>query len=47
MPDDKLIFDLNQDNTSPYIETFLSVTVQWEQGTAGNLVAADTRNLHT
>ena len=38
MPSDKLLSDLNQDNTSPYIETF-TVTVQWEQGTAGNLVA--------
>ena len=38
MPSDKLLYDLNQDNTSPYIETF-TVTVQWEQGTAGNLVA--------
>ena len=38
MPSDKLLYDLNQDNTSPYIETFI-VTVQWEQGTAGNLVA--------
>ena len=38
MPSDKLLYNLNQDNTSPYIETF-TVTVQWEQGTAGNLVA--------
>ena len=38
MPSDKLLYDLNQDNTSPYIETF-TVTVQWEQVTAGNLVA--------
>ena len=38
MPSDKLLYDLNQDNTTPYIETF-TVTVQWEQGTAGNLVA--------
>ncbi len=38
MPSDKLLYDMNQDNTSPYIETF-TVTVQWEQGTAGNLVA--------
>ena len=38
MPSDKLLYDLNQDNTSPYIETF-TITVQWEQGTAGNLVA--------
>ena len=29
MPSDKLLYDLNQDNTSPYIETF-TVTVQWE-----------------
>ncbi len=38
MPSDKLLYNLNQDNTSPYIETF-TITVQWEQGTAGNLVA--------
>ena len=38
MPSNKLLYNLNQDNTSPYIETF-TVTVQWEQGTAGNLVA--------
>ena len=38
MPSDKLLYDLNQDNTSPYIETF-TVTVQWEEGPAGNLVA--------
>ena len=38
MPSDKLLYNLNQDNTTPYIETF-TVTVQWEQGTAGNLVA--------
>ena len=38
MPADKQLYNLNQDNTTPYIETF-TVTVQWEQGTAGNLVA--------
>ena len=38
MPSDKLLYDLNQDNTSPYIETF-TVTVQWEEGPVGNLVA--------
>ncbi len=38
MPADKLMYDLNQDNTTPYIETF-TVTVQWESGPVGNLVA--------
>ena len=38
MPADKLMYNLEQDNTTPYTETF-TVTVQWEQGTAGNLVA--------
>ena len=26
MPSDKLLYDLNQDNTSPYIETFTAVS---------------------
>ena len=38
MPADKLMYDLNQDNTTPYIETF-TITVQWESGPVGNLVA--------
>ena len=38
MPSDKLMYNLEQDNTTPYTETF-TITVQWEQGTAGNLVA--------
>ena len=38
MPADKLMYNLEQDNTTPYIETF-TVTVQWEEGPAGNLVA--------
>ena len=38
MPADKLMYNLEQDNTTPYTETF-TVTVQWEQGPAGNLVA--------
>ena len=38
MPADKLMYDLNQDNTTPYTETF-TVTVQWESGPVGNLVA--------
>ena len=38
MPPDKVMFDLNQDNTSYTTETF-TVTVQWESGPAGNLTA--------
>ena len=38
MPSDKLLYNLDQDNTTPYIETF-TVTVQWEEGPVGNLVA--------
>ena len=38
MPPDKVMFDLNQDNTSYTTETFI-VTVQWESGPAGNLTA--------
>ena len=38
MPSDKLMYNLEQDNTTPYTETF-TITVQWEQGPAGNLVA--------
>ena len=38
MPSDKLFYDLNQDNTNFTTEIF-NITVQWESGTAGNLVA--------
>ena len=38
MPPDKVMFDLNQDNTSYTTETF-TVTVQWESGPTGNLTA--------
>ena len=38
IPPDKVMFDLNQDNTSYTTETF-TVTVQWESGPAGNLTA--------
>jgi hypothetical protein len=38
MPPDKVMFDLNQDNTSYTTETF-TVTVQWESGPVGNLTA--------
>ena len=38
MPADKLMYNLEQDNTTPYIETF-TVTVNWEEGPVGNLVA--------
>ena len=38
MPSGKLMYNLEQDNTTPYIETF-TITVNWEQGPAGNLVA--------
>ena len=38
MPADKLFYDLNQDNTNFTTEIF-NITVQWESGTAGNLVA--------
>ena len=38
MPSDKLFYDLNQDNTNFTTEIF-NIKVQWESGTAGNLVA--------
>ena len=38
MPSGKLMYNLEQDNTTPYIETF-TITVNWEEGPAGNLVA--------
>ena len=38
MPPDKLMFKLDQDGTALTTETF-NITVQWESGPAGNLVA--------
>ena len=38
MPADKLFYDLNQDNTNFTTEIF-NITVQWEAGLTGNLVA--------
>ena len=38
MPPDKLMFKLDQDGTALTTETF-NITVQWEAGLAGNLVA--------
>ena len=38
MPDDKLMYDLDQDNRV-YVSRFFDITVQWEAGTSGNLVA--------
>ena len=38
MPSGKLMYNLEQDNTTPYIETF-TITVNWEEGPAGSLVA--------
>jgi hypothetical protein len=38
MPADKLMYNLNQDNTTFTTETF-NITVQWESGPSGNLVA--------
>ena len=38
MPADKLMYNLNQDNTE-YTSRFFTVTVNWEEGPAGNLVA--------
>jgi len=38
MPSDKLFYDLNQDNTNFTTEIF-NITVQWEAGLTGNLVA--------
>ena len=38
MPADKLFYDLNQDNTNFTTEIF-NITVQWESGPTGNLVA--------
>ena len=38
MPADKLMYNLNQDTTE-YTSRFFTITVNWEQGPAGNLVA--------
>ena len=38
MPSDKLFYNLDQDGTV-YVSRFFDITVQWESGTAGNLVA--------
>ena len=38
MPADKIYYDLDQDNNA-YVSRFFDITVQWESGTAGNLVA--------
>ena len=38
MPSDKLFYDLNQDNTN-FTTEILNITVQWDSGTAGILVA--------
>ena len=38
MPADKLMYNLNQDNTE-YTSRFFTITVNWEEGPAGNLVA--------
>ena len=38
MPGDKIYYDLEQDGTL-YVSRFFDITVQWEAGTSGNLVA--------
>ena len=38
MPVDKLMYNLNQDTTE-YTSRFFTITVNWEEGPAGNLVA--------
>ena len=38
MPGDKIYYDLEQDGTL-YVSRFFDITVQWESGTAGSLVA--------
>ena len=38
MPDDKVLYDLNQDGSN-YVSEFFDITVQWESGPSGNLVA--------
>ena len=38
MPGEKIYYDLEQDGTV-YVSRFFDITVQWEAGTSGNLVA--------
>ena len=38
MPADKIFFNLDQDN-NVYVSRFFDITVQWESGPTGNLVA--------
>ena len=38
MPADKIYYDLDQDNNA-YVSRFFDITVQWESGPTGNLVA--------
>ena len=38
MPGEKIYYDLEQDGTV-YVSRFFDITVQWEAGTTGNLVA--------
>ena len=38
MPADKIFFNLDQDNNA-YVSRFFDITVQWESGPTGNLVA--------
>ena len=38
MPSDKIFFNLDQDN-NVYVSRFFDITVQWESGPIGNLVA--------
>ena len=38
MPSNKVFYDLNQDGRN-YVSEFFDITVQWESGPAGNLVA--------
>ena len=38
MPDDKVLYDLNQDGSN-YVSEFFDITVQWEAGPSGNLTA--------
>ena len=38
MPSDKIFFNLDQDN-NVYVSRFFDITVQWESGPTGNLVA--------
>ena len=38
MPADKIYYDLDQDSNA-YVSRFFDITVQWESGTTGNLVA--------